>query len=447
MTPAELRQLLREALQAEQRRDWIKAAVCYRNAIAVAPNDHRLPTNLGNVLWLANQPETARQAFLQATALAPDAPLPYRGLGNALRDLNFFEAADAAYSKARHLSDDALSAWNHSQLLLGLERYTSAFAAAERRLELEAMLPYRFSTGTHQAHPLLQQSENAPSTPCLKALHIWTEQGLGDSLQYARWMTRLCQNHNTISFEVEHQLVTLFEQGLSWLPHPPSVLAKPKDGSAAPAISGEHCPLLSLPHHLGGAPMADSVPYLRNDAWPSASSQEVYPRIGLLWAAGRKLEDPFTAREYRKRSLSPEALGQLVEGLHQAGAQLVNLQVGHDRAMATPLASRFADALPETADFSATAALVRQLDLVICVDTAIAHLAGALGHPAWILLPFAADPRWLRDRSDSPWYPSVRLFRQPQAGDWDTPISEALHQLRHLWSQGSPLVAQISAPT
>ena len=136
-----------------------------------------------------------------------------------------------------------------------------------------------------------------------------------------------------------------------------------------------------------------------------------------------------------------------MEGLHQAGAQLVNLQVGHDRAMATPLASRFADALPETADFSATAALMRQLDVVICVDTAIAHLAGALGHPAWILLPFAADPRWLRDRSDSPWYPSLRLFRQPQAGDWDTPIAEALHQLRHLWSQGSPLVAQISAPT
>jgi len=136
-----------------------------------------------------------------------------------------------------------------------------------------------------------------------------------------------------------------------------------------------------------------------------------------------------------------------VEGLHQAGAQLVNLQVGPDREMAVPLASRFADALPESADFAATAAMVRQLDLVISVDTAMAHLAGALGHPAWILLPFAADPRWLRDRSDSPWYPSVRLFRQPQAGDWDTPIAEALHQLRHLWSLGSPLVAPISAPT
>ena len=142
------------------------------------------------------------------------------------------------------------------------------------------------------------------------------------------------------------------------------------------------------------------MPYLRNDAWPSASSQEVYPHRSAL-GCRTQIGGPYGVN---MAEVSPEALGQLVEGLHQAGAQLVNLQVGHDRAMATPLASRFADALPETADFSATAALVRQLDLVICVDTAIAHLAGALGHPAWILLPFAADPRWLRDRSDSPWY-------------------------------------------
>jgi tetratricopeptide (TPR) repeat protein len=443
MASAELRQLFRQASQAEQQQNWPCAIACYRQAIGLAPEDHRLPTNLGNVLWLADQPEAARDAFRRASALAPDAALPHRGLGNALRDLNAFEAADAAYSKARQLSDDALSAWNHSQLLLGLERYASAYAAAERRLELEAMLPYRPSTGMQQPHPLLQPSEQPPATPCLTPLHLWTEQGFGDSLQYVRWLTRLCQQPHTITLEVEHQLVALFERGLSWLPHPPAVVAKPRDGSGAPALAGEHGPLLSLPHHLGGAPLTEAVPYLRSEAWPSAGSREVYPRIGLLWAAGRKLEDPFTAREYRKRSLSPEALGHLVEGLHQAGAQLVNLQVGHDRAMATPLASRFADALPEDADFAATAAVVRQLDLVICVDTAMAHLAGALGHPAWVLLPFAADPRWLRDRSDSPWYPSVRLFRQPQPGDWGTPIASVLQQLRHLWSQGAPF----SAPT
>lgn len=439
-----LAQLFRGAVDAEQGQDWPRAIACYRQAIGLARGDHRLPTNLGNVLWLANQPEAARDAFRCATALAPEAALPHRGLGNALRDLNAFEAADAAYSKARQLSDDALSAWNHSQLLLGLERYASAYAAAERRLELDAMLPYRPSTGTQQPHhPLLQPSEQAPAMPCLTPLHLWTEQGFGDSLQYVRWLTRLCQQPHAITLEVEHQLVSLFAQGLSWLPHPPAVVAKPRDGRGAPALAGAHCPLLSLPHHLGGAPLTDAVPYLRSEAWPSAGDREVYPRIGLLWAAGRKLEDPFTAREYRKRSLSPEALGQLVEGLHQAGAQLVTLQVGHDRAMAAPLASRFADALPENADFAATAAVVRQLDLVICVDTAMAHLAGALGHPAWVLLPFAADPRWLRDRSDSPWYPSLRLFRQPQAGDWGTPIASVLQQLRHLWSQGAPF----SAPT
>lgn len=445
MTTAELRQLFKEASQADRQWEWAKAIRCYSQAIALAPKDHRLPTNLGNVLWLSDQPEAAIEAFRRATTLAPEAALPHRGLGNALRDINAFEAADAAYSKARKLSDDALSAWNHSQLLLGLERYASAYIAAERRLELEAMQPYRPSTNTQQPHPLLQTSEHAPATPCLNPLHIWTEQGFGDSLQYVRWLTRLCQHPNTITLEVEHQLVALFTQGLSWLPHPPAVMAKPRDDSGAPALAGKHCPLLSLPHHLGGAPLTDAVPYLRSEAWPPAGNRGLYPRIGLLWAAGRKLDHPFTAREYRKRSLSPEALGHLVEGLHQAGAQLVNLQVGQDRAMAAPLASRFADALPESADFAATAAVVRQLDLVICVDTAMAHLAGALGHPTWVLLPFAADPRWLRHRSDSPWYPTLRLFRQSQQGDWGTPIACVLQQLRHLWSQGAPLVGPIRA--
>ena len=438
MTP-ELREHLLRARAAEQSGRWADAAESYSLALPLMGGDHRLYANLGNALWLADQPDLAREAYEQAIDLAPGEPLPQRGLGNVLRDLGAFEQANHAYARSRALADDPLTAWNHSQLLLGLERYEDAFKAAERRLELPAMLPYRTPEINEQSHPLLSAKETTTADASLISLHVWTEQGFGDSLQYLRWLIPLSQNPNAITLEVEHQLVALVQQGLSWLPHPPEVVAKPKDGSAAPAIKGIHCSLLSLPHHLGGAPLTHTVPYLRSDDWPLASSREIYPRIGLLWAAGRKLDDPFTAREYRKRSLSPEALGQLVEGLHQSGAQLVNLQVGANREMATPLASRFADALPENADFAATAAVVRQLDLVICVDTAMAHLAGALGHPAWILLPHAADPRWLRDRSDSTWYPSLRLFRQPQPGDWSTPSHAILQQLRHLWGQGAPL--------
>jgi len=435
------------AVAAERDGAWLRAAEYYRLAFPLLPDDHRLPTNLGNVLWLAGDPESARQAFAQAVILAPAESLPLLGLGNALRDLNAFEQADAAYAQSRQLAGEPLSAWNHSQLLLGLERYAEAYAAAERRLELTAMLPFRPGPyASPSSHPSLRgEASDQP-------LHLWSEQGLGDTLQYLRWLTLLGQQANAICLEVEHQLVELLQQGLAWLPHPPQVVAKPRDGSAAPAITAAQAPLMSLPHHLGGAPLAGAEPYLRHSAWaeaagrhrqPSQHTNSATPRIGLVWAAGRKLEDPFTAREYHKRSLPPEALGALVEGLHRSGAQLVNLQVGPDRDSAGALAGNFADTLDPTADFAATAAVVCQLDLVITVDTAMAHLCGALGQRAWVLLPFSADPRWLRQRIDSPWYPSLQLWRQRASGDWlavvDAVVNEVVGGAVELASLAKPV--------
>lgn len=430
VTP-ELRECLLAALAAERSGQWAVAASCYEAALPLMAGDHRLYANLGNALWLADRPSAARDAYEQAIDLAPTEPLPQRGLGNALRDLGAFEQADHAYARSVALADDPLTAWNHSQLLLGLERYSDAYQAAERRLELAAMLPFRAAPYASD-HPTLR------AEPSAEPLHLWSEQGLGDTLQYVRWLTLLCQQPNAVHLEVEHQLVPLLQQGLSWLHHPPQVLAKPADGSAAPPITAAQLPLMSLPHLLGGAPLSEHAPYLRHASWPASAEDRPYPRIGLVWAAGRKLEDPFTAREFHKRSLPPQALGALVEGLHQAGAQLVNLQVGPDRDAAAPLSSRFAEALPQDAHFAATAALVRQLDLVITVDTAMAHLAGALGHPAWVLLPWSADPRWLRERSDSPWYPSLHLWRQPVSGDWLAVVDALLAALPAWWQQLRP---------
>jgi len=430
VTP-ELRNCLLQARTAEQSGQWAAAAVCYRAALPLMESDHRLYANLGNALWLADQPVLAREAYEQAVDLAPTEPLPQRGLGNALRDLGAFEQADHAYARSLALADDPLTAWNHSQLLLGLERYGDAYRAAERRLELDAMLPFR-------APPYAADHPTLRSEPSDRPLHLWSEQGFGDTLQYVRWLTRLCDQPNAIRLEVEHQLVGLFQQGLAWLRHPPQVLSKPMDGSPARDTPADQMPLMSLPFRLGGAPLPSDQAYLRSSAWPASADDRPYPRIGLVWAAGRKLEDPFTAREYQKRSLSPQALGALVEGLHLAGAQLVNLQVGPDRDAAASLACRFAEALPEQADFAATAALVRQLDLVISVDTAMAHLGGALGHPAWILLPWSADPRWLRQRSDSPWYPPLTLWRQPSSGDWLAVVDALLEALPRWWSGVRP---------
>ncbi|MFM7547316.1 MAG: hypothetical protein ACKO8I_00245, partial [Cyanobacteriota bacterium] len=150
------------------------------------------------------------------------------------------------------------------------------------------------------------------------------------------------------------------------------------------------------------------------------------PRVGVVWAAGYKLTNRVTVREYRRRSLDPEALTQLLDGLRDLGWEVVLLQFGRDRDQAEPWRREGMEALPADADFARTADRVADLDLVITVDTAMAHLVGAMRRPAWVLLPFSAAPRWLRHRSDSPWYPSLRLFRQSRSGDWRAVVDAVL---------------------
>jgi ADP-heptose:LPS heptosyltransferase len=149
----------------------------------------------------------------------------------------------------------------------------------------------------------------------------------------------------------------------------------------------------------------------------------------VLWAAGRKLEDPVTTREYVRRSLDQPALEQLLEGLVALGCRPVLLQFGFDRRMAEPWRQRGMEALPADADFGATAELAAGLDLVITVDTSLAHLVGAMQRPGWLLLPFSSAPRWLRNRADSPWYPSLRLFRQREGEGWMPVVKEVLAAL------------------
>jgi tetratricopeptide (TPR) repeat protein len=436
---ARLTQILREALDAQTRHDWVLAASLYGSAELLEPIDHRLSTNLANVFWLADKPQQALAPMLRATALAPGEALPKRGLGNVLRDLNDFEGAVAAYEESFRSNSDPLTAWNLSQALIGLERYGEAFAVAEARLSLPEMRPYRSS-------PYLAAEPSLNSLANQGPLHVWSEQGFGDTLQYLRWVCVLCRHENQLCIEVESQLERLILEGLAWLPHPPQVAVKVGDGESPDPVDSPQGALMSLPHHLGGAPLTKDLfeadgqrgwqGYLRSPGWPICPRQ-AHPRVGLVWAAGRKLDDPFAAREYRKRTLPPETLAALIEGLHGQGAQLSNLQIGPDRDQAMPWADLFVDALPAQADFAATAAWIRQLDLLISVDTASAHLAGALGHPCWMLLPYSADPRWLRDRSDSPWYPSLRLFRQPQTGQWQPVIEQVLSAFRPWWQQAS----------
>lgn len=426
----DLRRWLSEAQQAESQQRWGLAAARYRQALRLRPGDHRLQTNAANALWLADQAAEGLPLMQAAAATAPDDWQPWRGLGNLLRDLNRWEEADRAYARSLALADDPLTAWNHSQLLIGLERFPQAYAAAERRLLLPQLEPYRApeQAALRDAGIALQGQET---------LHIWSEQGFGDTLQALRWLVALCGRPGPLTLEVEPQLVTLLQRGLSWLERPPRILAKTERSPQPLPGDALQASLLSLPHLLGDAPWPIAPgPYLRLEQGVRARRRRSGAvRVGVVWAAGRKLEDPFTAREYRRRSLPAEAIAQLCNGLKAAGAEPVALQHGADREQGASLS--WATWLPDDADFAAAARWLLQLDLLISVDTASAHLCGALGVPGWILLPWSADPRWLRQRSDCPWYPGLRLWRQERPGDWSGVITALLKRFSLQLRQGA----------
>jgi len=190
-----------------------------------------------------------------------------------------------------------------------------------------------------------------------------------------------------------------------------------------------HCPIMSLPgrFHTTLATIPAEVPYIKFDPqkideWRQRIvKKEGVLNVGLTWAGG---PTP------RNRSISPELLAPLGD---VANVQFYSLQIPDPRKPSTiPRELNAIDCSPAIADFTDTAAALCNLDLLISIDTATAHLAGALGRPAWVLLQFAADWRWLVDRSDSPWYPTLRLFRQPRPGDWKTPIARVVEELARL---------------
>jgi len=184
-----------------------------------------------------------------------------------------------------------------------------------------------------------------------------------------------------------------------------------------------HCPLLSLPRIFGTtlANLPSEVPYLHAAAEDAAPWQQRLGdhsrsvKVGLAWAGSR------VHKNDRNRSMKLATLAPLWQ---VPGVRFFSLQKGEPGAEAISLRQgmEMVDLTQELKDFADTAALTANLDLVIAVDTAVAHLAGAMGKPVWTLLPFVADWRWLREREDSPWYPSMRLFRQPSSGDWDSVV-------------------------
>lgn len=386
----------------------LEAADAYREALRLNPSLPDLHNSLGLVLHEASRLAEAVEMLRTALRKTPGDPAVASNLAGALKDLGRLDEAEALYRDLLQRNpNDALAHYNLGLLLLVAGRFEEAWPEWEWRFRADPALAQRFDRPLWAGGPLEGRT-----------LLVHAEQGMGDMLQFARYVPRLPKDGRVV-LEVHRPLVPLLRQ----LQGVAEVV-----GIGDPLPSHDlRVPMMSLPFALGLTRASDipsSVPYLAADPVRVARWRErvaVLPgrRVGLAWAG-----NPERMRMDRRRSVNWEMLAPLAA---VPGVSLVSLQKG-------PAASQspsgvIANWTEELADFSDTAALIEALDLVISVDTAVLHMTGALGKPVWLLNRFDTCWRWETGCEDSRWYPTLRQFRQPEPGSWEPVIARVRSEL------------------
>lgn len=418
-----------------------EAIACYRQALHLKPHSAPAWGNLGVALRAAGQPRDAIDCFHQALRLQPESPEVLNNLGNALRAEQLPLAAVDCFREAVRLSPanagfqtnlgNALRDLGHvAESAATLRRAISLqpdYAEAHWELAFTALLQGDFPRGFEEYEWRWRRPDFPPrqfAAPLWRGEHlagrtllVHAEQGAGDAIQFVRFVSRLSPFGARIVLECPPALVALFQS----VSGEPRVIAR---GDPLPEFDC-HVPLLSLPHRLGVTldSLPATVPYLQ--APPASGLPLPAPcdhrpaalRVGLAWRGNPQQQND------RRRSLSWAALEPL---LAVPNVTFYSLQVSPptEFAGADPIRPPFINLDKLIHNYSDTAALMTQLDLIISSDTSVAHLAGALGCPVWLLLSFAPDWRWLLEREDSPWYPTMRLFRQPAPGDWTSVVQK-----------------------
>ncbi|MCE1239120.1 MAG: tetratricopeptide repeat protein [Azonexaceae bacterium] len=416
------------------------AAAAFRAALELAPLQAELHANLAFALEASGAPDEAAAAYRQARALAPEIAQIAINFGAFLVDRRQFAEAEAVYCDSLLRHPQAPGLWsNYGALLTCLQREDEAERCYRTALELD---PGHASAGFNLAYLLLRQGRWEEGWRRLeardwyarldaelglprwrgealagKSLLIGLEAGHGDMIQFCRYAAQLKQaGAARVSVLCHPALKTLFAVGLDGVD---DALA-PGDPAPDGVVWDYWAPPLSLPFHF--ATRVDRVPaelpYLQADAariaqWSAAlGPADGRLRVGLVWKGSRGFEND------GERSLP--SLAVLAPLGDVPGVRFVSLQKGQGEDELADPPFPLLDLGTRVGDFADTAAVVSQLDLLIAVDTAVAHLAGALGKPVWLLLPdYKTDWRWLTGRDDSPWYPrTMRLFRQPAGGGW-----------------------------
>jgi hypothetical protein len=387
-------------------------------------------TTSGVALYDLRRLEEALDNYDRAVAIEPDHAKAHTNKALALYELRRFDEAMASYDRAVALRPDFVDA-HHNQALcrLMLGEDEAGWAQYEWRWRTEELRSASHNTGA----PTWLGKESLAGRTVL----LWAEQGLGDTLQFCRYVRDVAA--------LGAQVILQVQPGMERLATRLSGVAQVVTlGKPAPAHDVQ-TPLMSLPLALGAAAAYGTGSYLRAypdeiAAWAGRLTGSGAVRIGLCWAGGLRL-DQFNAHTVdRRRSLPLEAFAPLAD---LQGLEFYSLQKGPPAAQLAELQARgwagpqITDLTAELRDLADTAAFVANLDLVITCDTAIAHLAGGLGKPVWILNRFDACWRWLTDRDDSPWYPTARLFRQPAPDDWRSVMARVKDELTS-WSGVAP---------
>ena len=379
-----------------------EAVAAFHEAVAHEPNYSAAWNNLGLAYRASDQPQQAADAFARAVALNPSYADAENNWGLALADLGRSAEAIAHQRRAISLRPDfARAHWALSQLLLLRDEYEEGFSHWDWRLKIpELGLKMSFS------QPMWDGGNIAG-----RRIVLITEQGAGDAIQFARFIPLVAQRGGHVILACKEPLARLLQTAQG-------VQETFVEGQTIPGAD-LYCPLESLPKVFKTTfqTIPAQTPYLSVDSGDAERWKARMPddklKVGLVWS-GKTIPNP-------KRSIPLSQLAPLGE---IENIWWLSLQTGEAASQASSSPFPLTNWSDELKDFAATAALVSQLDLIITIDTAVAHLAGALGKRVWVMLPFVADWRWGLGRENCPWYPTMRLFRQPVAGDWGAVIKQ-----------------------
>jgi tetratricopeptide (TPR) repeat protein len=408
----------RAAVLREQQRPE-EALAAYERALSLHPRVADLYCHRAEVLQDLRRPDLALASCDQALALEPGSALAYLNRGSALHDLGHLDEALGCYVRAQQLKPQLDRAYANAALVhLLLGRFESGWQLFERRKK-----PGPGRGRSSWPAPLWSGEQSLAA----KTLFIYWEQGLGDSVQFCRYAKLAADRGAQVIFSVQnslHQLMLGLDQRIQFTRQ-----------DQMPASIDYHCPLMSLPRAFGSTLSAipSEVPYLRGEparveSWRRRIGSTGF-RIGICWQ-GNPHRSIDAGRSYPLRELAGLAALPSVRLISLQKGPGSNQLADLPRGMAVEDLGADFDAGPSA--FLDCAAVMETLDLIITCDTSVAHLAGALGRPTWIVLRHTPDWRWLLARDDSPWYPSARLFRQCHRGDWSAVFEEIQRELEQM---------------